>query len=344
MSADTCHTSTGLPASSDNHGAAGPAAQREFRCACEVDRNSIGWRASLFGCDARSARSPRNGRAAKTTCGIATTRLRAGDEDSDALNGFDEVTLLLPNPRPLVALTIGDVAGIGPEVIARAWQDPELLALARPFVIGNADVMRRAVSLVGGAARVDSINTTEFAEPDTPCHSLCRCFRRRVAGCASRSHRCVTRAKPLTRRSSWRSTSRCRRIDAITTLPLNKESLRRPVFCTLATPRDSARSDAAPRSHAMMLYLAPPFGGGAGLGVLHATLHVALRDVFKLLTVNRVRETIELADRIAPVDAGKTATHRSGGIKSPRGGTRAVRRRGDSHHPAGCGASTTSRN
>ena len=27
--------------------------------------------------------------------------------------------------RPRVALTMGDVAGIGPEVIARAWSDPD---------------------------------------------------------------------------------------------------------------------------------------------------------------------------------------------------------------------------
>ena len=45
---------------------------------------------------------------------------------------------------PLVALTMGDVAGIGPEVIARAWLDPALHALARPIVIGDPDMLERA--------------------------------------------------------------------------------------------------------------------------------------------------------------------------------------------------------
>ncbi len=57
--------------------------------------------------------------------------------------------MTVPEERPLVALTMGDVAGIGPEVIARAWNDPRLHALARPLVIGDPAVLERALELVG---------------------------------------------------------------------------------------------------------------------------------------------------------------------------------------------------
>ena len=50
--------------------------------------------------------------------------------------------------RPRVAVTMGDVAGIGPEVIARAWSDPVLHDLCEPFVIGDPDVLRKALDLV----------------------------------------------------------------------------------------------------------------------------------------------------------------------------------------------------
>ena len=55
---------------------------------------------------------------------------------------------------------MGDVAGIGPEVIARGWLDPRLHALARPIVIGDADVMRRALELVApeNAIRIQVID------------------------------------------------------------------------------------------------------------------------------------------------------------------------------------------
>ena len=98
------------------------------------------------------------------------------------------------------------------------------------------------------------------------------------------------------------------RIDAITTLPLNKQALhqsgvRHPghteilaEFCGVA-------------DHAMMLYLetrawlirtrSPSPGGrvGTGLGVVHVTLHVALRRVFQLLTTEAVLAKIRLADQ-----------------------------------------------
>ena len=47
--------------------------------------------------------------------------------------------------RPRVALTMGDVAGIGPEVIVRAWADPALHAHCTPLVIGDAGVLRKAL-------------------------------------------------------------------------------------------------------------------------------------------------------------------------------------------------------
>jgi 4-hydroxythreonine-4-phosphate dehydrogenase len=48
--------------------------------------------------------------------------------------------------RPRIALTMGDPAGVGPEVIARALADPRIRALARFVVIGD----RRAFSLPRG--------------------------------------------------------------------------------------------------------------------------------------------------------------------------------------------------
>ena len=81
-----------------------------------------------------------------------------------------------PKNRPIVALTMGDVAGIGPEVIAQGWVDPRLHALARPLVIGDPAVMARALNLVDGgeSIRVQVVASPEEAEPsrhDLPCLS-----------------------------------------------------------------------------------------------------------------------------------------------------------------------------
>src|SRR5271166_6794125 len=74
--------------------------------------------------------------------------------------------------RPWVALTMGDVAGVGPEVIARAWSDPTLHRLCQPLVIGDPDVLRKAIALVSSPAKVVSIGRPEIAEPSSrvvPC-------------------------------------------------------------------------------------------------------------------------------------------------------------------------------
>jgi 4-hydroxythreonine-4-phosphate dehydrogenase len=99
--------------------------------------------------------------------------------------------------------------------------------------------------------------------------------------------------------------ARAGRIDAIVTLPLHKEALhaagiRHPGHTEILA--EQCGTD----DFAMMLYLPPGYGGGeAGLGVVHATLHVALRRVFELLTTDRVLASIQLADRtFRPLLAG----------------------------------------
>jgi 4-hydroxythreonine-4-phosphate dehydrogenase len=208
--------------------------------------------------------------------------------------------------RPRVALTLGDVAGIGPEVVARAWSDPRLHDLARPLVIGNASVLRRAVHCVGGRTRVVPNERPDQATagPDEiPCLEgsglpLEDIPPGRIDARAGRAaHDFLVAAIDLARAGS---------VDAIVTLPLNKESLH-----AAGVPHPGHTEILAERcgvdDFAMMLYLGPEATpGGHGLGVLHVTLHVALRRVFDLLTTDRVARTIALADRaLRPLTDGR---------------------------------------
>jgi 4-hydroxythreonine-4-phosphate dehydrogenase len=207
---------------------------------------------------------------------------------------------------PLVAFTLGDVAGIGPEVIVRAWADPRLHALARPFVVGDAGVLRRAVAVCGGRVEVVSIAAPSDAAPgadgipclDIPGEGLEDVPLGRVdARAGEAAHRFLIAAIDLARQAE---------IDAIVTLPLNKEALnlagvRHPGHTEILSERCGVRDVS------MMLYLdADASPSGHGLGVVHATLHVPLRQVFDLLTSRRVHDTIALADRaLRPLTDGR---------------------------------------
>lgn len=216
-----------------------------------------------------------------------------------------------PTERPLIALTMGDVAGIGPEVIARGWADARLHALARPLVIGEPVLLERALKLVesGPAKRVRTISSPEEADPSArvvPCLA--------VPGLPDD----LERVKPATidpraGRAAFDFLVAAvdlaleGRVDAITTLPLNKHALRlggigQPGHTEILAERCGVTD------HAMMLYLetdpSPSFSTGAhagrrgtGLGVIHVTLHVALRNVFGLLSRESILSKIQLADR-----------------------------------------------
>src|ERR1017187_7932463 len=51
--------------------------------------------------------------------------------------------------RPTIALTMGDPAGVGPEVVLQAVADPELAPLARWIVVGDAAVLEMAQRITG---------------------------------------------------------------------------------------------------------------------------------------------------------------------------------------------------
>ncbi|MBZ4014860.1 4-hydroxythreonine-4-phosphate dehydrogenase PdxA [Streptomyces purpurogeneiscleroticus] len=50
---------------------------------------------------------------------------------------------------PVLAVTLGDPAGIGPEIVARTLADPETAAVGRGIAVGDAAVLRRAVAVCG---------------------------------------------------------------------------------------------------------------------------------------------------------------------------------------------------
>jgi 4-hydroxythreonine-4-phosphate dehydrogenase len=51
--------------------------------------------------------------------------------------------------RPLIAVPMGDPAGIGPELVLRAAADPDTFAEARCAVVGDRAVLERAMAYPG---------------------------------------------------------------------------------------------------------------------------------------------------------------------------------------------------
>ena len=69
--------------------------------------------------------------------------------------------------KPLLALTLGDPSGIGPEVVVKALADPEINDMARMFVVGTERAVRQALAETNIDLAVERIHDP-LLTPDSP--------------------------------------------------------------------------------------------------------------------------------------------------------------------------------
>ncbi|GMA15308.1 4-hydroxythreonine-4-phosphate dehydrogenase PdxA (plasmid) [Deinococcus metallilatus] len=189
-------------------------------------------------------------------------------------------------PQPIIGITMGDPAGIGPEIIAKAFADPRT-AGCRAVVIGDVTIMRRAVTLLNlplevrpvdvpadatfAPGVVNVVPVTDLPE-DLPFGQLSA-----KAGAAAFAY--VRRSIELALSGQ---------IQAVATAPLNKEALHLAGF--LYPGHTEIFADlTGTRNYAMML-VAPD------LRVIHVSTHVSLAEAIQRATRERELTVIRLAD------------------------------------------------
>ncbi len=199
---------------------------------------------------------------------------------------------------PIVAVTMGDPAGVGPEMIVGAWNETVMHQWCRPVVVGHPEILRRAVGFWRTGVRVAEIDSPRQAEPSGDVIPCIACGSDDVlevlpGSVDARAGQAAYDAAVVAARLAL-----AHQVDAITTAPLHKEALHRaghhyPGHTELLA--EICRTD----DFGMMLYL----GGGddlpapAGLAVVHVTLHMAMREVFAALSEEAVLAKARLADR-----------------------------------------------
>ena len=187
---------------------------------------------------------------------------------------------------PRLLITLGDVAGVGPEIVARAW--PHLFAHCRPVVVGDAGWLRRGLKLVRSSTVVKPIRHVAEAEPSPEVMQCLAGSDQDLAGVQ------IGKVSASAGRAAYDFL--CTAIDAtlageadgVVTAPLHKEGLHAaglpyPGHTEILAERCGVRE------FAMVLAV-------EGLAVAHVTLHMALRDVFRHLTTAAVLEKTRLLD------------------------------------------------
>lgn len=190
--------------------------------------------------------------------------------------------------QPLIAITMGDPAGIGPEIIAKVFDTGEIFSLCRPVIIGHAGVMKKIVEDLRLSVSIRALTELAGADPapgkadvvsvgtvDLSSHA----WGRPTAASGKAVVEYITLATGLALQ---------RKVDAIVTAPINKEMMNAAGYKfgghteLLAHLTDT-------KNYGMLFV-------GGGLKLILATIHHALKDVPRLITKDRVLRTIRLAN------------------------------------------------
>jgi len=203
------------------------------------------------------------------------------------------------NDRPLIAITTGDPAGIGPEIIVAAWSDPRVHGICRPVVVGYSEYLRRAAALRRSNVQIETCDDPQKARP-SPNVIFC------VAPGEDRAPPVqVGRIDPRAGQAAFEAIllaaelALAKKVDGVVTAPINKEALHAAGY--QYPGHTELLADLCQRQQvAMVLYLGPgaPLRGAAGLAVAHATLHIPMREVIHQLTAEAVFTKIRLIDQL----------------------------------------------
>lgn len=172
---------------------------------------------------------------------------------------------------PVIGITMGDAAGVGPEIIAKTLADPAWYEQCRPIVIGDASIMARARDIVGSPPLRDLVDLGLLTADGVP-------FGKLSAKAGDAAFRYIEHANRLALDGA---------IDAVCTAPLNKEALHAGGH-TYPGHTEILAELSGTKEYAMML-TAP------NLRVIHVTTHIGLVDAIQRVTPERVYTVIRLA-------------------------------------------------
>jgi 4-hydroxythreonine-4-phosphate dehydrogenase len=209
--------------------------------------------------------------------------------------------------KPIIGITMGDAAGVGPEVIVKALAHSEIYEYCRPVVIGDAERLKQAINIVVSDLIVQSVSVADIAQityargtiacidlglipPDLPWGRLSA-----LAGDAA--FRYLKMAAQLAMDGT---------IHAICTAPLNKEALHAGGH---NFPGHTELLAALTGAGEVSMMLSSP-----KLRVVHVTTHVGLLDAIAKIEPGLVERAIT---------RGYVALERSG-ISNPRIGVCAI--------------------
>ncbi|HET6196885.1 MAG TPA: 4-hydroxythreonine-4-phosphate dehydrogenase PdxA, partial [Acetobacteraceae bacterium] len=187
--------------------------------------------------------------------------------------------------RPILAVTMGDPAGIGPEIAVRALLSPEVRTCSRSFLIGDARVFERALSVCGLSA---SLNRTAGPESLADRDGVIDVIHQDTADPAVLQMGKVQALGGEAAYAAIRSSidlAMAGRVAGVATTPINKESLKAAKIPFIGHTEMFAEHTGAREEMTMFTI--------SGLKIFFLTRHLSLIDACRQITRERTLSGIE---------------------------------------------------
>jgi 4-hydroxythreonine-4-phosphate dehydrogenase len=187
--------------------------------------------------------------------------------------------------KPLIVIPIGDPAGIGPEIVAKALAEPRVIEAADCIAVGDKKIMEQAIRITGVDLRIKTVKGPEEGEfekgilnfIDLDNVDMDQFAFGEVSGmCGRAAYEYIEESIRLANEG---------RADAVATTPINKEALRAAgipfighteIFSALTKTEDPLTMFET-----------------NGLRVFFLTRHVSLRNMLDMVTRERIKDYVK---------------------------------------------------
>jgi 4-hydroxythreonine-4-phosphate dehydrogenase len=187
-------------------------------------------------------------------------------------------------PRPIIAIPLGDPAGIGPEIVVKALAEESIWAMCCPLVVGDRKVVANALEVCNGSAHLqvienpaegryekDTIDLIDLDNVDMATLSI----GQSQAMCGRAAFEFIERSVNLALN---------RTVDALATTPINKESLRAAEIPQIG--HTEILAELTDTHDPLTMFEVH------GMRVFFLSRHVSLREACDLVTKHRVLDYI----------------------------------------------------
>ena len=195
----------------------------------------------------------------------------------------------MTNEKAIIAIPMGDPAGIGPEITAKSLINSEIYDKCKPLVVGDAEVFTKAIEIVNGNLDINVINSPEEGKYEHGTVDLIDLnninmdeleYGKVQAQCGRGSYEYIEKSVQLALKDE---------VKALATTPINKESLEMANVPYIG--HTEMLEDLADTEDPLTMFQVND------LRIFFLTRHLSVKDAIDQMTKERVSDYIDRCDK-----------------------------------------------